>query len=161
MSNVEIRRRLGPVLVGLAIIAASGDTTAQVPNSYGIYSQQTATSLGGRYGPPSSSRYLYDKYFYHRPTVSPYMNVFRPDTDAGTSYQAFVRPELERREAASQSQSAYIQQRKLEGRVGETRYPSTAYGGGAGYNPRQPSAPQTKPTSSAYHNHWYGGWNNR
>ena len=118
----------------------------QTPN-YGAYFSQSA----GMRGVESSNRYLYDKYFYQRPTVSPYINLARPGNDVATSYQTLVRPELQRREAAATAQMNYVQQRKLQGNVGHTVYP------GAGYKP----APAVKTTPSSYHNHWYGGWANR
>jgi hypothetical protein len=144
------------IAISISLVAAA-DTAAQAPMGYGQYFQQHATNYGS--GPPSTTRYLYDKYFYQRPTVSPYMNVFRPDTARGTSYQTFVRPELERRDASAAASSAYLQQRKLQGRIGDTRYPGAGFVGGT---PRdaylKPSQP-IRSGSTGYYNHWYGGWN--
>ena len=147
MSPALASRWLIAALVMLWIGALPCRAQVPLPGSYDQYYQTKIPSYSGT-SIPTSSRYLYDKYFYHRPTVSPYLNLGRPGSEFGTSYQAYVRPELERREAAATAQRAYVQQRKLEGRAGETR----SY-----MKPNMPS--QTTP--SAYHNHWYGGWANR
>lgn len=132
----------------------------QLPNTYGQYYQSKIPSYSGP-GIATSNKYLYDKYFYQRPTVSPYINVGRLDTDFGTSYQAYVRPELERREASAAAQRAYVQQRKLEGRVGETRYPGAGFvGANPGQSLMKPSLPAST-TPSSYYNHWYGNWAGR
>lgn len=133
---------------------------AQYSSGYGSYYTQNVTKPGGTLGAQSSSRYLYDKYFYQRPTVSPYLNVGRPGSDMAASYQTYVRPEQQRREAAETASRAYVQQRKLEGNVGDTRLPGAAYGGGLSSAILKPAAP-TKATPSSYYNHWYGGWANR
>jgi hypothetical protein len=124
--------------------------------NYGSFYTQQAAKYHGQLGTQSSSRYLYDKYFYHRPSVSPYLNLARPDTMSGTSYQAYVRPEQQRRAAQYQVQTATIDQLKRSGRVGGIHDPSVNYGGArtAGYRPTSPP----RSTPSAYYNHWYGGW---
>jgi hypothetical protein len=130
----------------LSLTAAQcGRAQVALPNSYADYFKQSAVNYSTP-NVPSSSAYLYDKYFYHRQTVSPYLNLGRPGTDLGTSYQTYVRPEIQRREAQAAATRAYVQQRKLEGRVGETR---------AIMKPMVPG----QSTPSAYYNHWYGGWN--
>jgi hypothetical protein len=125
--------------------------------SYSDYYRNTLRQTGGGLGTASSSRYLYDKYYYHRPTVSPYMNLNRPDPLGSTSYQAYVRPELQRRETAMKTQSAYIQQRKLQGNVGDTRYPGAGFVGGTPADAWHKPLPPPKATPSVYYNHWYGG----
>jgi hypothetical protein len=136
------------LVVAVNVEAASGQ-------GYGQYFSQNFNKYGGQLGTQSNSRYLYDKYFYHRPTVSPYLNVFRPDTMSGTSYQAYVRPEQQRREAMTMAQSSYIAERKIQGNVGDTRFPGavSGLGGGTIYK-----TPQRSATPSAYYNHWYGSW---
>ena len=127
--------RWSAIFVALASLTTEcGVARGQAPGGSGAYFQQKtiASAYGG--GPVSSNRYLYDKYFYHRPTVSPYLNLERPDTLSGTAYQAYVRPEAQRRAQSSATTKAYIQQRKLEGRVGDTRYPGAIYSGGTSSN---------------------------
>ena len=140
MCNPDIHRWLAVIgiFVGSAFALVCGSAWAQAPGGYGQYFQKKAISAPYG-GVGSNSRYLYDKYFYHRPTVSPYINVFRPDTEVGTSYHAYVRPELQRREASAAATRGYVQQRKLEGRVGDTRVSRHGYVGGT------PSAAWTKP----------------
>lgn len=166
---VPTRRRGCPTFVRTlcaAMLAAACLTgrpcsgQVQLPNTYGQYYQSKIPSYSGP-GIATSNKYLYDKYFYQRPTVSPYINIGRRDTDFGTNYQAYIRPELERREASAAAQRAYVQQRKLEGRVGETRYPGAGF---VGASPSQPLMKPSLPTStspSSYYNHWYGNWAGR
>ncbi len=142
-----------------ASIVVAATATAQVPNSYGSYYTQNFAKTGGGLGTDSANRYLYDKYFYQRPTVSPYLNLGRSGTNSATSYQSYVRPELERREANATASRAYVQQRKLEGRIGETRLPGAGFSGGTINNALLKPAPKVSSTPSAYYNHWYGGWN--
>jgi hypothetical protein len=111
---------------------------------------------GGQIGAQSVERYLYDKNFYRRPSVSPYINLDRLDPMGGTAYQAYVKPEQERRQRTMQAQNAYIDARKREGRVGDTRFPGATYGG-SGTAILKP-LPKQSSTPSAYYNHWYGGW---
>ena len=132
---------------------------AGAQQGYGSYYGKNVVKSGGQLGSQSVERYLYDKHFYHKPAVSPYINLDRPDPMGGTSYQAFVRPEQQRRQATMATQSAYIDARKCEGRVGDTRFPGATYGQ-AGTAMLKP-VPQQRTTPSAYYNHWYGGWANR
>lgn len=142
------------------MIALPCSAQVQLPSTYGQYYQSKIPSYSGP-GIATSNKYFYDKYFYQRPTVSPYINMGRRDTDFGTSYQAFVRPELERREASAAAQRAYVQQRKLEGRVGETRYPGAGFvGASPGQSLMKPTMP-TPTAPSAMYNHWYGNWAGR
>ncbi len=144
---------------GLVVCCAVYSEVAVGQQGYGSYYGQTVKQTHGQLGAQSSSRYLYDQYFYKRSSVSPYINLDRLDTYSGTSYQSYVRPEQERRERTMAAQSAYIDARKREGRVGDTRFPGATYGGG-GTAIMKP-VPQQKSTPSAYYNHWYGGWQGR
>ena len=65
------------------------------------------------------------------------------------------------REASAAASRAYVQQRKLEGRVGETRYPGAGFVGGTPSNAYFKPAPAKAASPSAYYNRWYGGWNSR
>lgn len=121
------------------------------PN-YGAYFTQQGSTYGGQLGTQSTGRYLYDKYFYRRPSVSPYMNLERGDTMSGTSYQSYVRPEQQRRARQYRAQTARVEQLKRSGRVGGIRDPSTNYRGPRATTFQPPSKP------SAYYNKWYGNW---
>ncbi|MGD9634958.1 MAG: hypothetical protein AB7G28_24745 [Pirellulales bacterium] len=154
LSNVPTRTALFCAASAAALLSA-GNAAAQ--QGYGSYYGQNVTQTHGQLGTQSTARYLYDEYFYHRPSVSPYMNINRIDTMDGAAYQAYVRPELERREATRQSQAAYLDYRKKEGRVGDTRYPGMTVGGSGNTAIMKPPAKPVA-TPGAYHNHWYGGW---
>lgn len=130
--------------------------TSLAQQGYGSYYGQTVTKTHAQIGTQSVGRYLYDEYFYKRPSVSPYMSLDRLDTMDGAAYQAYVRPELQRREATRQAQASYLDYRKKEGRVGETRFPGATYGGGGTAIMKPPTKPVSTP--GAYHNHWYGSW---
>jgi hypothetical protein len=153
------------LLVGLgaavALCLAAAPQRAGAQQSYSDYYRRSLAQTGGGLGTESSSRYLYDKYFYHNVAVSPWVNLDRPDTASGTGFEAYVVPELARRQAALTTQSAYIQQRKLQGNVGETVYPGAGFVGGTPANAWLKPVPPVKANSSAYYNHWYGGWMNR
>jgi len=148
----------GLSIAGLLLAVA---VPAAAQQNYGQYYQQEFKKSGGGLGTGNSNRYLYDKYFYHRPTVSPYLSAVRGGDMSGTAYYASVRPELQRREANAKAQSAYIQQRKLQGNIGDTRFPGSVGLGGAIDTSYLKPIPQQKSTPSAYYNHWYGGWADR
>lgn len=76
-------------------------------------------AIGGR----SVERYLFNRHFYHRPSVHPALNLDRRDPFGSTAYHSFVRPEKERREQAARDERAYRAARMREGRIGETRLP--------------------------------------
>lgn len=153
------------LLVGLAaalaLDLADPPCTAHAQQSYSDYYNKALIQTGGGLGTNSANRYLYDKYFYHSAPVSPYINIDRPDPFGSTSYQAYVKPELQRRQAALNRQSAYLQQRKLQGNIGDTRYPGAGFVGGTAANAWLKPVPAVKTTPSAYYNHWYGGWSKR
>jgi hypothetical protein len=151
----KIRLRATTFLLAIACGACVSRGVASAQQGYGGYYGQQVTKTHGQIGTQSSSRYLYDQYFYKRSTVSPYLNLDRYDTMDGTAYQAYVRPEQQRREATRQAQAQYLDYRKKEGRVGETRFPGATYGGGTAI---MKPLPKPAATPGAYHNHWYGGW---
>lgn len=141
-----------PALAALAILALARPAAGQ--QGYGsYYGQQVRTTSGGL--PPTPNKYLYDKYFYNRPTVSPYINLDIGDTDSGTAYQSYVRPQQQMRQQQRYNQAMYIDARKKEGRVGDTRFPGAMNGGTAIMKPAMKSP---RSTTGAYYNHWYGGW---
>lgn len=146
--------------VSIVVIAALGAgmisdyALSQNNGSYGDYYRRNQGTARGKN--PGTSRYLYDKYFYHNQAVSPYLSAIRGGSDSGTAYTTSVRPELERREAAKRSQMAYVQQRKRQGNVGNTVYPGANFTGATPANARM-KPPQKKPYKpSNYHNSLYG-----
>jgi hypothetical protein len=155
--NTRRRSLTSFVLATLLLLTISDISWGQ--QGYGNYYGQKFRESHGQLGTQTPQRYLYDKYFYHSPAVSPYANIGRLDTASGTAYQAYVRPEQERRQATMVAQARYIDARKKEGKVGETRFPGATFGQpGTAIMKPVPSRPSTP---SAYYNHWYGGWKDR
>jgi hypothetical protein len=153
MINRALRRALQMAVTSSGLIAAT-HAHAQMPSNYGAYFSQSA----GMRGAESSSRYLYDKYFYQRATVSPYMSLSRPGNDSGVNYQVFVRPEQQRRAAAEKASMAYVQQRKLQGNIGHTEFPGAGFVGGTINDAILKPVAKQPTTPSSYYNHWYGSW---
>lgn len=157
-SHHSMMRRTATQIVLAALWAlASLTNSACAQQGYGSYYGQSVVQSHGQVAKENPSTYLYNKYFYSKSAVNPAINLDRMDPLDGTAYQAYVRPEQERRAQTMQAQNAYIDARKREGRVGDTRFPGATYGGG-GTAIMKP--PQKRPNAqpSAYYNHWYGGW---
>lgn len=98
---------------GRPITGVPQGTTGYVPpkTAYSppkTYSDYYSRSLKEYHRPPSTARdYTINKYFYHRPTLSPYLNLTRRTPGYGRgNYQQFVVPEVERRAAAAPSRPA-------------------------------------------------------
>jgi hypothetical protein len=72
----------------------------QTHKSYTDYYNE---QLGATYRPQASVRnYTIDRYFYHRPTLSPYLNLTRiRGANSLNNYYRYVLPEVERRNQAS------------------------------------------------------------
>lgn len=51
----------------------------------------------------SPQQYTMDRYFYHRPTISPYLNLTRRSGPYVNNYYAYVKPEQERRAQAART----------------------------------------------------------
>ena len=107
--------------VALLILAAAGSAVGQ--QGYGSYYGQKVTTPAGAL-PASPGNYLYDKYFYNKPTLSPYVNLGRGDSDSGTAYQTYVRPQQQARQQQRYAAGDVHRARKKEGRVGDTRLPA-------------------------------------
>ncbi len=159
-TKYKTRRLRTAACLGLAVACwcCSWADRAAAQQGYGSYYGQNVVQSGGQLGSQSVGRYLYDKEFYRRPSVSPYLNMNRLDTASGTSYQTYVRPEQERRERTMQAQNAYLDARKKAGNVGDTRFPGATYGGGGTAILKPPPKRPSPSSSSAYYNHWYGSW---
>jgi hypothetical protein len=81
--------------------------------------------------------YTIDKYYYHDPKLSPYLNLTRPASPYTNRYYAYVEPELQRRQRAQAAQEVR--------RVPMPTYQSIPNYGGV-----------TK--KSPYYDHWYNGF---
>ena len=136
--------RLSLAVVGICIVTETA--RAQVINSQRSYSDYYSNQLKTYRRPDvSPRRYTYDKYFYNRPSVSPYTNLVRANALGGTSYQSYVVPERRRR-----LQSAISQVPAGKRATWQTQIQGIQKSLGATSRPR-PSTP------GHYHNHWYGG----
>ena len=149
-TGFNLRYSLLMATLGVAIACTTAH--AQYPQSYGSYYQKKAVQPGGAGPGTNVNSYLYDKYYYHKPAVSPYQSLSRR-SGSGDSYYQHVRPEQQRREALQQEGRAYVQQRKLQGNVGRTDYGQAKkmrYGG------LDPGDLSRQPSTMPYYNQWYG-----
>jgi len=145
--------------IAVASLADAPALLAQTtPQNYGNYYNRHAAQ-GTR---TNVDAYLYDKYFYRQPAVSPYVNLSRRGGMGGDSYTNYVLPELQRRQQSEASMRSYVQQRKMAGNVGQTNY-SNALARTSSLGPRSapvrspgPKRPPT-PAGNPYYNQWYGG----
>jgi hypothetical protein len=140
-------------VLSCAMVAVACAAMAQ--SYYGAYYQPQGakpleSKLGQGHGQPRymhPTRDLYNKYFYHQPSVSPYLNLDRPTIGGTTAYHTFVRPEQQRREVQARQKSAYVATRKQQ-----TGYTGISYGapGKVGLGATSKARP------NAYYNQWYG-----
>ena len=125
------------MVLGVVLLLAHVAHTQQVaPKTYSDYYSESLKTY--RRPPATAARYTYDKYFYQRPTLSPYLNLTRPSGGYTNNYYQFVQPEMQRRSAAGGGGGGMV----------STALPSS--GGLA-----MPTS-----TGTAYHNHWYSGRQN-
>ncbi len=126
------------ILISYPVIFAvchMGMSTAKaqetLPRTYSDYYAQQLHA----YHQPSIDlgRYTFDKYFYHNPAVSPYLNLLRPSGSYVNNYFQYVLPEEQRRQ---QVMTRMDEPLRTGGR-------SIGIGGGTLPGP--------------YYNHWYGG----
>jgi hypothetical protein len=77
----------------------SAEQLSQAPKSYSDY---YAEQLSRSHRPTANVyNYTIDRYFYHRPTLSPYLNLTRRTSpDNLNNYYRYVLPEVQRRAAA-------------------------------------------------------------
>jgi hypothetical protein len=69
----------------------------QLPRSYADYFNEQVHSY--QRPPVSGQQYIIDRYFYHRPTLSPYLNLTRRSSpDTLNNYYRYVLPEVDRRQ---------------------------------------------------------------
>ncbi|MHB1036662.1 MAG: hypothetical protein ACYC35_15495 [Pirellulales bacterium] len=166
------RRMPGPARRGLVLSAALAVAlAAAIPTARGqssdfksysdFYKKQTE-EYHQVYKTPRE--YTIDRYFYQRPTLSPYLNLCAPERvprQYTPRYQTYVRPELERREALSNSSLSRppVSYSAASSPVRPTAAPPT-YRGGAGITGTQgsriTSGSSQSPSLSPYYNHWYG-----
>lgn len=98
------RRVLYLLSVALLVVGAS-PLAAQMTPAQAYDQRYNRTSYDRPYTYDNVTRAIVDTQFYHRPSVSPYLNLFRPtDGGAASNYYTFVQPEQNRREAIATQQ---------------------------------------------------------
>ena len=136
----------------LVALVIAGTTAGR---AHAQYMQQpkklpTYSSYLNRHGPKyergnNLNRYIYDKYYYRSPSVSPYQNIYRPDTaDGSTAYYRWVLPERKRR-AGQSAQQKFAKQKQPDRSWIPPQF-------GTGYSTTSSHLPR----NSSYHNQWYG-----
>ncbi len=105
------------------------------PRSYSDYYRgeikRRTTPYGVRGAPNTPGKYVVDRYFYQRPTVSPYLNLVRPNSSPVSNYYSYTLPEQKRRQAEQQKQQ-------------QSRF-------------KTPSGRRSGTPTTSYYNHWYSG----
>jgi hypothetical protein len=81
--------------VSLAQVSSNPFMPYQQPKSYSDYYKENLQSYARP--PASAKQYTVDKYFYHNPTISPYLNLTRSADAYTNNYFRYVKPELDRR----------------------------------------------------------------
>lgn len=161
------------VFLAVALVMAFSRSAGAQPFSGDSYANLYSWQLGTSGQPLSPQAYIWDRYYYNNPNVSPYLNLMRVQPNGGTDYFTYVQPLEEKQEAenalAAKSPPtggrAPIQSKSFSGGM----YHSSAtynpyYGGrgGAGESqivPYSTNAPSR--SASYYYNHYYGGWQGR
>jgi hypothetical protein len=153
----------------------SGNAKAQ-PFSGDSYANLYSWQLGTSGQALTPQTYLWDRYYYNNPNVSPYLNLMRAQPAGGTDYFTYVQPLEQQRELEN---AAAAKRPPTGGHVNLTpAQPNTSTGGmyhpGSTYNPYygragNPGQSEIMPysnnapnrSSSYYYNHYYGGWQGR
>lgn len=139
--SVAVRRFVLPAAAVAVWGAAFSAYCQTMPQSYGQYYGSNVAKTPSMINPTT---YLYNKYFYHSPSVSPYVNLDRRSSQSGDAYSTWVKPELARRQNAAAT--AWSQSSRPNSAANNY---GLATGGKPGQRPKQSSAP------SPYYNHYY------
>jgi hypothetical protein len=172
-------------LCAAALIASvfAATASAQPFSDQSSYANLYSWQLGTSGQPLTPQSYLWDRYYYNNPNVSPYLNLNRVQPYGGTDYFTYVQPMEQQRQreqmrsfggptsggyysagAGSSSGST------TSPRIGASTYnPGAPVQGRTSYSqpfnnsseimPYSTSAPNR--SASYYHNHYYGGWEGR
>lgn len=98
-------RRVLYFLPAALLAACASPLAAQMTPAQAYDQRYNRTSYDRPYTYDNINRAIVDTQFYHRPSVSPYLNLFRPtDGGAASNYYTFVQPEQNRREAIATQQ---------------------------------------------------------
>ena len=105
-ARVMFHRALLRTTATIASLLSSGGTLcAQMTPAQAYDRQYNRTSYSRPYAYDDLGRATIDTQFYHRPSVSPYLNLFRrTEGGAASNYYTFVQPEQQRRDAVAEAQ---------------------------------------------------------
>lgn len=160
------------LIVGIAAVAignAAGTARAQWDPVGSSYANLYTWQLGTSGQPLDKNTYLWDRYYYNNPNVSPYLNLSRIQPYGGTDYFTYVQPlEQQRQRQASMSAGGPTAGGRFDagpstsGSMVRPKNPFSRGPGGPASSeimPFNPNSPQR--SSSYYSNHYYGGWEGR
>ncbi len=138
-------------LLPVALLAAcASPLAAQMTPAQAYDERYNRTNYDRPYTYDNVNRAIVDTQFYHRPSVSPYLNLFRPtDGGAASNYYTFVQPEQNRREAIATQQ---FNKQLAPFSPGARGGGSTAMSTGVPINP----APRQGVVNSSYYKSFYG-----
>lgn len=132
------------------------------------YANLYTWQLGTSGQPLNKNTYLWDRYYYNNPNVSPYLNLSRIQPYGGNDYFTYVQPmEQQRQRQATMSLGGpTVGGRFDSGPTNATSSmvrPKNPFSRGPGGNgeimPYNTDSPNR--SSSYYSNHYYGGWEGR
>jgi hypothetical protein len=180
-----MNRILTICLTTLLASAFAATASAQPFSDTSSYANLYSWQLGTSGQPLNSNTYLWDRYYYNNPNVSPYLNLNRVQPYGGTDYFTYVQPMEQQRQreqtlsaggptrgghftagagaggsigiapAPTLGPSTYNPGAPIQGR---TSY-SQPFNSGSEIMPYSTSAPNR--SASYYQNHYYGGWEGR
>jgi len=85
------------LIIGLSLLAATASGQMRPVNSYADFYKNETSQRTSIWTLSNPQQYTYNKYFYNRPSVSPYSNLMRPFNPYVPAYQTYVVPEQKRR----------------------------------------------------------------
>jgi hypothetical protein len=159
-------------IAALFMSVLSGIANAQWDPAGSSYANLYTWQLGTSGQPLNKNTYLWDRYYYNNPNVSPYLNLTRVQPYGGTDYFTYVQPQEKlRQQQASLSAGGPTAGGHFDagpgslGGSGSMVRPKNPFSRGPGgaadseimpYNTNSPNR-----SSSYYYNHYYGGWQGR
>jgi hypothetical protein len=90
--------RIITLLLAILAVLTLGSVAQAQPFSNDSYANLYSWQLGVSGQPMSPQTYLWDRYYYNNPNVSPYLNLNRAQPYGGTDYFTYVQPMEQQRE---------------------------------------------------------------
>lgn len=157
--------------------AFTATASAQPFSNTSSYANLYSWQLGTSGQPLTPQSYLWDRYYYNNPNVSPYLNLMRAQPYGGTDYFTYVQPMEQQRErqqtisAGGPTRGGYYSagaggspgSLNSSSMNGGMYHPNSSMQGQSSYGsqimPYSTGAPNR--SASYYQNHYYGGWEGR